>query len=409
MEVYKTLVCQKSLLSPIRRLPVELLTEVFKLVGTGPISFKTDLLEVDFEKEDAQKQRWARERLFGSGFTLTWVCYRWRQHALALPELWSSFSFGSIGQEDSPVAIAFLKECIRRSGNRTPLDICIDLDSIRCPAWHDSAQLGVIAVLAEHAEGLRNFECCVDRIGALDGLYHILVLQESVKRSITRNTRNTPFTFLPHLESLTLVFDFDVKNLRDPSLTSPALKIFSALPRLHTLEMTCLRATDAIDVSSLKMLKTQYYVGDTVAYLLERCPNLESLTVQSVLNSPFPDPPTSSPTFSHVNLINLRVTAIDEDFASNAWKSLRLPKLEHLLVAVNASRANRYFFPNANREDPISDLKKMLLRSECTLSTVTFLRINILLAVANWFFDGLKRNPDSKESDFMIEEGFIKW
>ncbi|KAJ4464217.1 hypothetical protein C8J55DRAFT_404192, partial [Lentinula edodes] len=75
-QLAKAMTCQKSLLSPIRKLPSDVLIHIFHLVSEDSILFN----ESPNEK--------ASRTFIGAIFSLTWVCSVWRNLALSQPSLW---------------------------------------------------------------------------------------------------------------------------------------------------------------------------------------------------------------------------------------------------------------------------------------------------------------------------------
>ncbi|KAJ3917497.1 hypothetical protein F5877DRAFT_29809, partial [Lentinula edodes] len=75
-QLAKAMTCQKSLLSPIRKLPSDVLIHIFHLVSEDSILFT----ESPNEK--------ASRTFIGAIFSLTWVCSVWRNLALSQPTFW---------------------------------------------------------------------------------------------------------------------------------------------------------------------------------------------------------------------------------------------------------------------------------------------------------------------------------
>lgn len=95
----------ESMLSPIRRLPREILTEIFGLCCPS-----------------SPKQSSPREIL--APFALSAVCYSWREMVVGIPKLWSQISLNDTVRWSE----ILFKKWIQRSAN-TPLSIYIDIDS----------------------------------------------------------------------------------------------------------------------------------------------------------------------------------------------------------------------------------------------------------------------------------------
>ncbi|KAI5823793.1 hypothetical protein K523DRAFT_403220 [Schizophyllum commune Tattone D] len=124
----------------IHHLPIELLSEIFRLCGDpstvtdilslGPVLFPALTPTLDF----------GRHTFLASAFALQQVCRRWHDLARALPELWTQLDFGHRLPAD-PVRVA--EVCIERAG-ALPLTLRLrQTDS--CSQAACGALLGVVA------------------------------------------------------------------------------------------------------------------------------------------------------------------------------------------------------------------------------------------------------------------------
>lgn len=124
----------------IHHLPIELLSEIFRLCGDpstvtdilslGPVLFPALTPTLDF----------GRHTFLASAFALQQVCRRWHHLARALPELWTQLDFGHRLPAD-PVRVAQM--CIERAG-ALPLTLRLrQTDS--CAQAACGALLGVVA------------------------------------------------------------------------------------------------------------------------------------------------------------------------------------------------------------------------------------------------------------------------
>ncbi|KAL1726701.1 hypothetical protein EV714DRAFT_287035 [Schizophyllum commune] len=124
----------------IHHLPIELLSEIFRLCGDpstvmdilslGPVLFPALTPTLDF----------GRHTFLASAFALQQVCRRWHHLARALPELWTQLDFGHRLPAD-PVRVAEM--CIERAG-ALPLTLRLrQTDS--CSQAACGALLGVVA------------------------------------------------------------------------------------------------------------------------------------------------------------------------------------------------------------------------------------------------------------------------
>ncbi|KAF9064452.1 hypothetical protein BDP27DRAFT_1333561, partial [Rhodocollybia butyracea] len=123
-QISRVLELQESLLAPIRTLPSDVLIDIFQLVIET-----SDEPGITYPSSKSLKSH----KLAGYIFLLTWICFWWRDEALSYSAFWSRITFtydlqrGRIRSRDAPVlnteVIAFLIECILRSGASVPMSI----------------------------------------------------------------------------------------------------------------------------------------------------------------------------------------------------------------------------------------------------------------------------------------------
>ncbi|KAK7462301.1 hypothetical protein VKT23_007902 [Stygiomarasmius scandens] len=105
----------RNLLTPIRRVPPEVLTEIFLHYVQLADSF-------NFRLGDAEtKKRWGFLIHLPPILVLSQVCWSWRRIIQVQPCLWAELKFSTAGRSPDP---ALFKEWLRRSGG-LPLDIHI--------------------------------------------------------------------------------------------------------------------------------------------------------------------------------------------------------------------------------------------------------------------------------------------
>jgi hypothetical protein len=113
----------KSLLSPIRRLPAEVLSEIFKAFMQGRLSCEISDEQISIPPSD-----------------LTKVCWHWRSIALSTPSLWSKLGFNVASSQEDPRLLKAVSLVLERSKKHF-LSISLDMEEIEeeeeeelCPA-----------------------------------------------------------------------------------------------------------------------------------------------------------------------------------------------------------------------------------------------------------------------------------
>ncbi|KAE9382773.1 hypothetical protein BT96DRAFT_179954 [Gymnopus androsaceus JB14] len=146
VESAKILELAKSLLSPIRRLPPEIMSLIFQLETDETIVIGRIATSMS-DKSDFS----------GSIFLLTWACAWWREIILSQPSFWTSMMISSQSANDNrdfETTNSLLRECLLRAGSTMPLRFYLFLTKIQLSAPGLS---GVLDALAEVASRWKEF------------------------------------------------------------------------------------------------------------------------------------------------------------------------------------------------------------------------------------------------------------
>ena len=245
---------QKCLLSPIRRVPVEILQSIF--LACLPEGF----VEAD---------------PYAAPLLLCQICKYWRDVALALPLLWGSFkvrrsSIGTCGPA-FPLAELWLER-----SKPMPLSICLPVDTERgCDPTLDDVR-PLIRLFLQHLSRWKSVHMCLR-----DLIYHGHLLKDKVSTGLSMVLDNLELCFPPDS-----VDDPQMWDLGFGDLGNTVPMIWTSSSRLHTLT---LNATAAQNV--LQILKT--------------CPNIRDCEFHIVDNqaSVIPDEKLTLP---HLHTLNIR-------------------------------------------------------------------------------------------------------
>jgi len=334
VESAKILELAKSLFSPIRRLPPEIMSLIFQ--------FEADELILICRTTTTRNP----SNFSGFIFLLTWVCTWWREIILSQPSFWTSMkiSSSSLSANDQfETTNSLLRECLLRAGSTMPLRFHIFLGlGVRLSAPGLS---GVLDALAEVASRWKEF-----RVGVPSKLVYYMLDQIH------------PGTF-PVLELL----HFGV--YAPPSGTAIMPKHFESpfihCPRLHTFSTRNASLThDTIDLKHLVTLKLSVYVCSFFAVLLEKCPLLQTFSVGYCLEPENSEAPISpSRPIHHTQLKSLNFGLFHIPNEIDPWESVYLPKLTCLEIeaedVVGADMVNR-----------LHELKALATRSKCVLDRI---------------------------------------
>ncbi|KAF8217923.1 hypothetical protein K438DRAFT_1952785 [Mycena galopus ATCC 62051] len=210
--------------APIRRIPAEVLSEIFASAKDG-------------------------EDPIGTGITtlVTQVCSRWRNIACESPLLWSSFALPLFGKQGTVDLLRMTLERCRGAALSITVDVSGNPDMNGRLAGDQK-----IEILLEHAE-------------------KIVALRFRGVQNVDAMPRFPAFRDrLPRLEIL---------QARSPHLWRAMGNAFQHAPSLHTLELG--RSSDLLELASqlpLEQIRVLRLSMSTSGYHLARLPNLTSLT-----------------------------------------------------------------------------------------------------------------------------------
>lgn len=313
---------QKSLLSPIRTLPTEIICSVLNLVLND---FHGVIRLCPYGSQRLQR------RGCGFIFQLLKVCSAWREIMICNPSFWCRFALQGWIDHSSPMALC-LRELLQRSGTVAPmyLDILLVDEAVsnECP---------ILDAFVEHASRWKEL-----RLRSIQEKPY-LGLAQSLDRF---SSQNTSFS---SLESLIIFSRFP---LEPGSFGST----FSHCPRLHTLRISSYHTADLFDLQHLTTLKISLAYFGPFATLLHKCPCLNSLEYGFVSDKNTPAGLSNTSAICHSHLKKLVV--MNDCSSIGFWKHVSLPKLTCVLAELTGD------------QNGFDEFKKMLIDSRCILEEV---------------------------------------
>ncbi|KAF9074108.1 hypothetical protein BDP27DRAFT_1416432 [Rhodocollybia butyracea] len=373
-EVGQLLKLQKSLLSPIHRLPPELLTEIFIfIVEENPVTFGD--------------HHFPATRL--DAFRISHVCCWWRTLVVSQPILWSFISV-RIGSGRIPTKrnVSF-RDIIPRSGS-TPLNITLEF-SCNGTFERDFAVRSILNDLVAQANRWKHLKLLSFRWDSMYQFERALMSGHALTHPGDTAANTSP---LPLLESLTISAESMLAHV----------KSFICCPRLRELHITGYSASasttvdllHALDTRNLTILEIKAALGCPVVDLLRVYPSLQTLTLGVLRGTRTPLPEC----FSHIHLTTLNLCWLDESFPKDVWQSVQLPNLAYLnVVAFRTSTEQIGFFsvPKIHLKPTFDALIDMLVYSGCCLqkASVQERRRETLVDYAIWrkFLEELPMSP----------------
>ena len=321
----------RSLLSPVHRLPPEILTQIFELcAGEEP------LLSPDRNPAIV---------------SLTQVCGRWRQTALSVPQLWCCVSLvlgiewfmnvgGTIPSWRKLNHLGFMAELFTERSKTAPLSLVLrTCPESQIPNAQLDQALAAIACLLGNSKRWHRFECSHDLLS----------------RPSFANIRDR----LSNLARLTIDSFIGAR---------PAQTIFANCPSLTDLDIKPDHWNEANfplhQINSLRL--TTSYVN-TARPILQRCTNVRRLELENIGSYNRPD---DSEQIILPRVECLRITATEEEDLSDIINLLTLSSLVQLEIRRSVDESSWWNFN-------LGPLRDFLLRSSCTITSLDLYRVPI--------------------------------
>ncbi|KAF7973012.1 hypothetical protein HWV62_16396 [Athelia sp. TMB] len=299
-----------ALLSPIGRVPPEILTLIF-----------LNLLPKDWTTDSADARR---NRMLPSQ-----ICQHWRALALATPGLWANISVKVDGTNINR-KLKCAKSWLARSGTH-PLTVLLS-----CPEPEYQAQWqSVLTLLLPSSKRWVRASIYSHMPTGLANLKHKL----------------------PMLESLEVGFG-----------AWPAHPLFESAPKLRqviTDANTLLRGA-RLPWAQLTTVELCFSSAQQCLAIMKKLPNVVSFTVL-LCNSPNPDAeskPYENPPIRLVNLKHLGVTGEGEDSIPGFYESLELPALSSYTYHEMGAQPMRW---------KMSSFSSLITRSSCTVTDINMM------------------------------------
>ncbi|KIK64319.1 hypothetical protein GYMLUDRAFT_411753 [Collybiopsis luxurians FD-317 M1] len=308
---------RKSLLSPIRTLPPEILLQILAEAG-GPITLR-------YQNNP--------KKLQSPTFGLSWVCSWWRRLVLSEGRMWSSLEidFGRWRANVGPELFALMRECFLERGGIAPRRIVLGDIHRR---YNDEFVSQIMDVFFQ-----------VTPLWS-DVAFRLF---SSSAENLNKRLHSVAAKDFPLLERLHLF----VSNNSEAGID----RAFQNCPRLHHLETQYLRRADPIEFNNLTYLKIGHYTGVSLTELLVQCPTLETLVLeQFAFVSGYEHVLVQA--YHHPRLSHLDVALTDGH--TDMWKGLHLPAL---------TRLKFHFWMDI--PSPLPELVSMLNRSRCALQEIS--------------------------------------
>ncbi|PBK91928.1 hypothetical protein ARMGADRAFT_1013700 [Armillaria gallica] len=315
--------------SPIRRLPLELLAEVFeRTVPTGHSSWVTSTREAPW--------------------ILGHVSSTWRKLALSLPSLWSSISVDDYRQH----TVQMLKAALTRSGT-APLTLRLYLSFMTVDQMTE-----LYLILCDERHRWKSISITLESYGGEAQSFVSLL---------------APADYLI-LESFDLVME-------GPFRVALPARFFNRAPMLHHIQMRPLLTSD-LPWSQITTFITSTFTVEQQFIILRESPQLQTLEIEDYRGTHVPPAANSYPLL-HTSLATFEVPDI------SSFPFLTLPALTDLYVnnIVDKNDADNFSAFVSQSGCPLESLRFPFAAFSASLVD-TFARLPNLRELHTAFFDG---------------------
>lgn len=305
----------KALLSPWRRIPDNVLAEIFRRceAGSGVSSSDISLPEIP----DTFDPRCGP-------FLLSQICKQWRTQALRMPELWSTIRIRiGRGELQETCRLPLINAWLERSFDH-PLTVCIVERSPRSPVYNPDSQNFAVGLLLSVANRWKRL--------------YIVLHSKSLHWGLLANLRGL---HIPLLEHCTIVTPHDeVKISTAESYPSEILiTLLSGAAALKELRLDYNVAISSLQFSRRSIISLDLYTitrdrsvpVSMVFDTLRLCPNLCSLRVRSHVAGPFT--PLTPLYHSCLTTLDLSIDTAFGPGAESLLGNLTPPNLTRLMLS----------------------------------------------------------------------------
>ncbi|KAF9004758.1 hypothetical protein BDQ17DRAFT_1408716 [Cyathus striatus] len=324
---------QRSLWSPMRNLPTELLSDIFIYVCAG------EDLDVGLNT--------------GSIWKLQQVCVRWQEVVQSTPTLWNTFKmemniFTSVYNESH--VTQRVEACLEYSGN-APLTISI----LPHEAWIFSTD--ILDIIAKHAYRWYSFAIDAD-------ILEWAVLWTEMEALIQQHG-------LPRLRVLTVERNNNYDEYGDSPFS--VFKYATALEEIHLYKIVLPDDSEipCSQVKKLTMSRCNSASEDSLRSLLHAMPLLEELGwIDKILE--FDQPPSQPIQLPSVK--SLTIHEFDDEAEQDSWPKLCVPSLTCIEIT---------------QDIDIHSFISMLQRSKCTIKRLHLIdsSLHFLAGISNELHD----------------------
>ncbi|KAF9063705.1 hypothetical protein BDP27DRAFT_1334728 [Rhodocollybia butyracea] len=311
-----------SLLSPMRKLPNEVLFRILQLVcdSVGNRLY-------DFNDEEGMEAI-----PYLPAMTVSSVCARWRDLALKSSGLWANLAVVLLSWDGEPDELSSMVALYLERSRKWKLKLSLDLER--------KDELPSLDLLLQHADRWKSFTYRA---------YHLYSFSNKLSQL--------------HFPEL---LELDVRRFSDQE--SSVLDVFEHAPKLRTLSTTVVPPPNA----PFNQLKSLHFLMDMglssptqLANILNNCPSLKSLSLElKRINQEVQDPPVQG-TWHNITALTIMEQSVEYGSLTGScsemvFSSLRLPSLTELVVKGSTQRTYA-----------TNTLISFITTSSCTITTFT--------------------------------------
>lgn len=298
----------KALLTPFRKIPADILTEIFVRCERGAKRDVVPDVPDSFDRD-------------AGPLLLTQVCQRWRDHALRMPELWTNIRVRvGRGELQESRRLPLLHAWLERSSNH-PLNVCMVERQLRSPVYNSDSRNLAVGMLVSAARRWKRLYLALHSI--------------TVHWPLFAGLKGLPLPALQHCTVVTppedLVTDSGPPNEILTNLLSGAGALTSLALDYNIPILGLKYPRQTISHLDLYTITKERSIPVQMAFdTLSHCPRLVSLRVRCHVPGPFV--PSSHLYHSHLSSLDLQIDTDSGPGAESLLTHITPPNLVHLAL-----------------------------------------------------------------------------
>jgi hypothetical protein len=307
----------KALLTPFRKIPPDVMTEIFLRCERGSRCDVVPDIPDSFDRNTGP-------------LLLTQVCQRWRDHALRMPELWSNIRVRiGRGELQESRRLPLIHTWLERSSEH-PLNVCMEERLLRSPTFNSDSRNVAVGMLINISRRWKNLS--------------LVLRSPTVHWPLFSKIKGLPLPLLQHCTIITPPRD---QPNNTPQPDAVLTNLLSGATALTSLTLDYDATFLQLNLPRKKITHLDLYVTNAdrsipthMAFeILSHCPSLISFRVQCHVPAPFS--PSSHLYHPALTSLDIRIESDSGMGAESLLTHLTPSNLVHLTISTRELEWNQ--------------------------------------------------------------------